>query len=270
MIGPDRLARVTAKAVVPEQVVPYVLAVSDGQPQWFGDCIGYRNQGHLVLAGYPLHDPLDASAAADAVSRVIETPGVRTISFFGPARPPQTPHQVQSSEDAYYGLTLPVPPPDQKLRNLLRRAGRELTIDTGRTLEFDHQSLVKKYLDGRPLSPGTRQIYSRLPRYLENSPGSLVFSARIKDNRTLAAFAIGEFGSLSSAFFMFCFRDPLAAPPGSSDLVLSALIEEAQERGHSLVNLGLGIHPGILFFKKKWGAQLLLPYVEVTWELRGY
>ena len=268
MIGPDRLARVTAKAVVPEQVVPYALAVGDGRPQWFGACIGYQTGDHIVLVGYPLHDPLDNLAAADAVGRVIDTPGVRTISFFGPSRPPQTPHYVRSSEDAYYGLTLPVRPPDQKLRNLLRRAGRELTITPGRTLEPDHQSLVKKYLDGRPLSPGTRQIYSRLPRYLENSPSSLVLSARLKDGYALAAFAIGEFGSLSSAFFMFCFRDPMVAPPGSADLVLSALIEEAQARGHSRVNLGLGIHPGVLFFKKKWGAEPLLPYVEVTWEIK--
>ena len=152
MIGPDHLARVTAKAVVPEQVVPYVLAVSDGRPQWFGACIGYRTEDHVVLVGYPLHDPLDDLAAAEAVGRVIDTPGVRTITFFGPARPPQTPPQVHSSEDAYYGLTLPVLPPRQKLRNLLRRAGREVTINPGRTLEPDHQFLVKKYLEGRPLS----------------------------------------------------------------------------------------------------------------------
>lgn len=269
MIGPDRLARVTARAVVPEQVIPYALAVGDGQPQWFGSCIGYRKGEHIVLAGYPLHDPRDDSAAAEAVDRVIDTPGVRSINFFGAARPPQTPPEVHSTADSYYGLTLPVHPPDQKLRNLLRRAGREVAVQSGRTLEPDHQSLVKRYLDGRPLSPGTRQIYSRIPCYLEHSPGSLVFSARRKDREALAAFAIGEFGSFSSAFFMFCFRDPLLAPPGSADLVLSALIGEARARGHSLVNLGLGIHPGVLFFKKKWGACPLLPYVEVTWDLRG-
>lgn len=269
MIGPDRLARVTARAVVPEQVVPYVLAVGDGQPQWFGACIGYRTGDQVVLVGYPLHDPLDGSAAAEAVDQVIGTPGVRTLRFIGPVRPPQTPAQVRSSEDAYYGLTLPVRPPDQKLRNLLRRAGREATISSGRALGSDHQSLVKQYLEGRPFSSATRQIYSRLPRYLENSPGSLVLSARLREGQALAAFAIGEFGSLSSAFFMFCFRDPLTAPPGSADLLLSALIEEAHARGHGRVNLGLGINPGVLFFKKKWGAAPLFPYVEVSWEIGG-
>ncbi len=71
MIGPDRLARVTAKAVVPEQVVSYVTAVGEGRPRWFGTCIGYQSDDHVVLVGYPLHDPLDRSAMADAVERAI-------------------------------------------------------------------------------------------------------------------------------------------------------------------------------------------------------
>ena len=133
----------------------------------------------------------------------------------------------------------------------------------------DHEAMVKRTLDERSLAPGTRQIYSRLARYLAHSPASLVFSARTEDGR-LAAFAIGEFGSLASAFFMFSFRDPDWAPPGSADLTLSALIEEAHARGQHSVNLGLGIHPGIRFFKKKWGAELLFPYVEVTWETKPH
>lgn len=267
MIGPDRLARVTARAVVPEQVISYVMAVGDGRPRWFGSCIGYQSDDHVVLVGYPLHDPLDRSAMNDAVDQAIATPGVGRITVLGPSRPPQTPPHVRSVEDGYYGLPLPPAPPRQKLRNLLRRAGRELTIEKGRALTPDHEAMVKRTLDERSLAFGTRQIYSRLPRYLAASTASLVFSARTEEGR-LAAFAIGEFGSLASAFFMFSFRDPDWAPPGSADLTLSALIEEAHARGQRSVNLGLGIHPGIRFFKKKWGAELLFPYVEVTWETK--
>jgi hypothetical protein len=267
VIGPDRLTRVTAKAVVPEQVVPYVTAVGGGRPRWFGACVGYLTEDHAVVVGYPVHDPLDRSAMEEAVGQAVASPEVRRITFLGPARPPQAPPHVNCVEDGYYGVILPVRPPRQKLRNLLRRAQRELKIDRGRDLTPDHDAMVKQYLDGRSLAPGTRRIYSRLHRYLEASPGSLIFSARHGDGR-LAAFAIGEFSALSSAFFMFCFRDPWSAPPGSADLVLSALIGEAQDRGQERVNLGLGIHPGIRSFKEKWGAELLFPYVEVTWEKR--
>ena len=79
---------------------------------------------------------------------------------------------------------------------------------------------------------------------------------------------MGEFASLATAFFMFCFRNADFAPPGSADLVLSGLLYEALQRGHTCMNLGLGVSAGIRFFKHKWGADPFLPYVEASWELK--
>ena len=59
MIGPDLLARVTAEAVIPEQLLPYVRAVSGAEPRLMGDCVGLASESKLVLVGYPLHDPRD-------------------------------------------------------------------------------------------------------------------------------------------------------------------------------------------------------------------
>jgi hypothetical protein len=67
---------------------------------------------------------------------------------------------------------------------------------------------------------------------------------------------------------MFCFRNTDLAPPGSADLVLSGLLNEALQRGHTRMNLGLGVNAGIRFFKRKWGAEPFLPYVEASWELK--
>ncbi|MBI5895880.1 MAG: translation initiation factor IF-2, partial [Desulfobacterales bacterium] len=76
-------------------------------------------------------------------------------------------------------------------------------------------------------------------------------------------------GSLHTAFFMFSFRDPQAAVPGSADLLLGALLDEANQRGQIRMNLGLGIDEGIRRFKEKWGAERFLPYVETSWETRS-
>jgi hypothetical protein len=268
MIGPDRFSRVTAGAVVPEQVVAYATAAGDGAPRMFGSCIAYVNNGHAVLIGYPVHDPLDCSAMAEAVTLAGASPDVRMLTVLGPARPPQAPAGAACVEDAYYGVDLPIGPPRPKLANLLRRAQRDLKIDSARALAADHDSLVGQYLDNRELAAGTRVIYSRLGRYLAASAGSVLFSARLDDGR-LAAFAVGEFASFSTAFFMFCFRDSHCAPPGAADLVLSALVDEAARRGQQRVNLGLGIHSGIQFFKKKWKARAVLPCVEVSWQQGG-
>ena len=65
---------------------------------------------------------------------------------------------------------------------------------------------------------------------------------------------------------MFCFRRPGIAPPGSTDLLLAALLAEARERGQTRMNLGLEVNAGVGFFKRKWGAAPFLPYVQVSWE----
>ncbi len=264
MIGPDRFSRVTAAAVVPEQVVPYVRAVAGSAPRMVGACVGYESEGQMVLVGYPLHDPGDIKAMAAAVDEALTRPGLRHLTVVGPARPPQAPARCASVADDYFGLPIPAPAPPSKLRSLLRRAGRELGVERGRDLGAEHLALVRRTLDERQLAAGTRLIFERLPRYLESSPGSLTLSARRADGR-LAAFAVGEYAALGTAFFMFCFRDPRLAPPGSADLLLSGLLAEADGRGQTRMNLGLGVNPGIRFFKRKWGADPFLPCVETGW-----
>jgi hypothetical protein len=264
VIGPDRLARVTVAAVVPEQVVDYVSAVAGARARMFGACVGYPSDAGVVLVGYPLHDPLDVKAMAAAVDEALQAPGLERLTVIGPARPPQAPEQAASAEDRYYALALPPPALGQKLKNLLARAGRELRLVSGRRLEADHAALVQRYLDDRPLAAGTRQIFRRLGSYVDASAGSLIVSARRPDGR-LAAFAVGEFAALATAFFMFCFRDAHLAPPGSADLTLGGLLWEAQQRGQTHMNLGLGVSDGIRFFKRKWGAEPFLPYVETSW-----
>jgi hypothetical protein len=230
-----------------------------------GACVGYESEGTLVLVGYPLHDPRDEKAMAAAVQEALRIPGLRRITVIGPARPPQAPEKIETSEDSYFELPVPAPAPDAKLRNLLRRASREVRLVSGRRFENEHADLVQRYLGERPLAAGTRQIFRQLQSYIDASVGSLIVSARRKDGR-LVAFSVGEFGSFSTAFFMFCFRDPDIAPPGSSDLTLSGLLNEALQRGQSRMNLGLGVSEGIRFFKRKWGAEAFLPYVETSWK----
>jgi hypothetical protein len=265
MIVPGQFAGVTAQAQTPEQVIPYVCAVSELKPRMLGPCVGYEREGEVVLVGYPLHDPKDAGAMAEAVSLSLRLPGLRRITVIGPARPPQAPESAAIEEDGYYSLPVPAPAPGQKTRNLLRRAGRELTVERGGSWGEEHTALVRRYLNGRLLPAGIRHIYKRLPRYLAESSSSLLVSARLADGR-LAAFSVGEYAGLAMAFYMFSFRDPGIAPPGATDLLLSQLLEAASERGHTKMNLGLSINEGISFFKRKWGAVPFLPYVQATWE----
>ncbi|MGE5842069.1 MAG: GNAT family N-acetyltransferase, partial [Deltaproteobacteria bacterium] len=111
-----------------------------------------------------------------------------------------------------------------------------------------------------------RHIYTKIPRYLAESSASVLLSSRLPDGR-LAAFCVGEFAGLATAFYMFSFRDAGIAPPGATDLLLAQLVEEASKRGHTRINLGLGVNQGIGFFKRKWGAVPYLVYVQTRWQI---
>ena len=65
------LARITAQAVVPEQLLPYVGAVSGLRPRLFGECVGHLGEGEVVLVGYPPRDPRDARAVDAAVDEAL-------------------------------------------------------------------------------------------------------------------------------------------------------------------------------------------------------
>ena len=283
MLGPDRLDHVAANAVVPEQLVCYVRAVAGSTPRLFDTCLGYETPDDLVLIGYPLHDPprslLDEQALSRSVDLALESSKAPKISVLAATRPKQAPAVATgeaSSEDssdnirdAYLALPIPPPAPKQKLRNLLRRAEREVTLDQGRTLDQDHLALIDRYLVSRDLESGTRLIFRNIPAYVQACPGALVISAWLNetdDAPRLAGFVVGDFTSLSTVCYMFAFRDPDIAPPGTADLLLHALLLEGEKRGQIRMNLGLGINPAIRYFKKKWGAEVFLPCVETSWE----
>lgn len=269
MIGPDRLDRIAAQAVVPEQIVCYGRIVGGGLPRLFGSCLGYECKDSLVLIGYPLHDPWDAQALHNSVDAALAVSTARRITVLAASRPSQAMTEEKMTPtpppDAYLSLPIPAPTPGQKVRNILRRAGREIHLEQDRTLSQDHTTLIHRYFQDRILAPGTRHIFTRIPDYLAACPGAVLVSARLTDGR-LAGCALGDFSSLTTAFYMFTFRNPDIAPPGTADLLLHALLQEGEQRGQHRINLGLNITPSISFFKKKWGATPFLPYEEASWE----
>ena len=265
---PDAFAHITAQAVVPEQLLPYVQAVGGGSPVLCANCVAYVAEGHAVLIAVPPGDAaLDPQQArehmAQAVDAALALPGIRRITVLAPAVPPQAPAGTAQHEDHYWSLPLPPPPPGQKLRSLLRRAVRD-AVAAPEMWSAEHAALVERYISERQFDAGSCHIFRSLPAYLAAAPDAVLFAARAPASGELLAFCIGDYSSLSTAFYMFAFRQP-HAPPGTADLLLAALIREAEARGHSRVNLGLGVNKGIGFFKQKWGAVPFLPHVETAW-----
>lgn len=283
---PSRWASFTAEAAVPEQLVPYVRAVSDLEPLECGGFLAWRSGPRLVLIGHAAgllpsgsgqsgagpsglnpSAPSDAGRLDAAVREAVSLRGVESLTVLSPFRPDAAPERaVSGTPDAYWGIPLPADPAGmpyaQKLRNQLRRARRDILI-AREGWKPDHADLVESYIRSRPLAPGTRHLFRRIGPYVEAVPDALLFAARDGEG-ALQGFAVGDYTALGTVFYLFAFRAP-QSPPGTADALLDALAAEGIRRGHALLNLGLGINPGIVFFKRKWGAVILRPHVETSW-----
>lgn len=273
---PRGLQHITAQALVPEQLLHYVGAVASSSPRMFGPCVGHVYEKSVVLIAYPptATEPESAACQADidaALAAVQDSADVEHVTVLAPLRPTAAPPPTDSpANDIFWALPLPTPPPAQKLRNMLHRASRDMYITQDNQWTAAHSALADMYCRTRPLEAGTRHIFQHLGAYVQQTPtqGDVrIFSAYSPHNDALLACALGDYSAMGTAFYMFAFRQP-HAPPGTSDALLQALCAEGAARGHSLLNLGLGINPGIAFFKQKWQARPWLSYTESAWSLR--
>ena len=261
------LAGMEIGALVPEQIPGFVKAVSGRRLCECGGFAAWVSESDIALVAFPLRGE---EGRADFTQRVehalavaLTVPKMQRITVLSPLVPPSAPRRAVVKCDSWHVIDLPHVP-NQKLRNMLRRAEREVVVGqeawSGECEELVHRYLLEKRLDS-----GTRHIFGRVGAYVKNAPLAILYAARSRGGR-LEGIAVGDYSALETAFYMFAFRRK-GSPPGTGDALLQALAAEAMERGQRMLNLGLGIDGGIAFFKKKWGARELVPHRETSWSL---
>lgn len=246
-------------AYVPEHIPQYVTPISQTEPHLFGDFLVYAKKGHLILVGYPLSETFEEKRLVKALENAVKRLKPESVSLIAPAIPPSLQNGIHPPTDHYYRLGLPNISISQKLRNVLRRAARELTVGTSSHFNREHKNMVDLFLKTHSMDEATRLIFQRIDTYLSSSDTASIFEARTGDGK-LIAFDIAEFKPRDYAVYMFNFRSKTRSVPGASDLLLSAVIEQAIAEGKKYINLGLGINPGVAFFKEKWGGGAFLPH----------
>jgi hypothetical protein len=246
-------------AYVPEHLIPYVTAISQTEPFLLDDFLVYTKKSHLIFVGYPLKEPFDESKMVKTFEDAMTHFRPREVALTAPAIPVSLHIGVYPPSDHYYRLNLSTLSISQKLRNMLKRASRELAVERGQIFSDEHRKMVDGFIQTHPVDESIRLIFQKIQDYLSSSPRSWVFNARNKRG-ALVAFDVAEFGSKHYALYMFNFSSTALYVPGASDLLLSEVIRQAKTEGKGYLNLGLGINPGVSFFKKKWGGIIFLPY----------
>mgnify|MGYP007093029558 CR=1 FL=1 len=168
----------------------------------------------------------------------------------------------------YWGIPLPTDAADmaygQKLRNQLRRARRDILIarEAGNRIMpnwWNSISVRGPSRRGRGIFSGTSA------RMWRPVPDALLFAAR--DCEARCRLRRGRLHGARNRFLPV--RLPLPGKPARhGGRPFGRPRRRRHPRGHTLLNLGLGINPGIVFFKRKWNATILRPHVETSWAVQ--
>jgi hypothetical protein len=268
MITSNQLSTILERAYVPEQVPDYVTAVSGAEPFLFGDFLAYRKEERLIFIGYPLGDAFKEKRIKKALDEAVRRFNPVRVALTAPCIPASLRPMTPLSSDQYYSLELTSLSVSQKIRHMVTRAERMLKVEKRKTLNEDHEELVREFLKAHPVSRETQFIFEKLPGYVSSAGTAWVFDAR-NGAGDLVAFDVAEMGPKDYAFYMFNFTSHDRFVPGASDLLLREVIRHAQREDKRYINLGLGINPGVTFFKKKWGGKPFLPYVFVDYAPAG-
>jgi hypothetical protein len=249
------------QAYVPEHIPQYVTAISQTEPFLFGNFLVYSKKNHLIFVGYPLKEPFEEKRMGKALEDAVKRFKPDVVSLAAPTIPPSVKDCVHSPSDHYYRLDLSTISISQKLRNMLKRAGRELSVGKKKEFDEEHKEMIVEFLKTHPVDEATRFIFQRIDHYLSSSETAWIFDARTERGE-LVAFDVAEFKPKDYALYMFNFGSDARYVPGASDLLLSNVIQQAKTEKKEYINLGLGINPGVTFFKKKWGGVPFLPHTS--------
>jgi len=248
-------------AYVPEHLPDYVSAISKTEAFLIDDFLIHVKKDYLIFVGYPFREPFDKKQMVKVFENAIKRFKPKSVALTGPAIPSSINGCAHPPADHYYRLDLSSLSISQKLRNMLKRAGRELSVEKGNAFDEEHRRMIAEFLKTHPVGEATGSIFNRIDEYLSSSSTARVFDAR-SSRGELVAFDVAEFRPKDYALYMFNFGSNARYVPGASDLLLFEVIQQAKAEGRKYVNLGLGINAGVAFFKTKWGSVPFLPYAS--------
>ena len=268
MITATELTHINTHAYIPEHLPAYVTAVSNAEPYLFQPFLCFKKDDTLIFVGYPLGEPFEEKKMKKVLDRAIKELKPLHTALIAPSTAIyKDAGCAEGASDVYYRLDMDSIRIPQKVRNMLNRASKALSIETKRECGEDHLRLIAEFLETHDIGKDTQYIFDRIPAYVSASETAVAINARDREGR-LIAFDIAEFGSRDYAFYMFNFASRKPSVPGASDLLLNQLIRSTQEKGRKFINLGLGVNKGVAFFKAKWGARPFLDYQFCQFDIR--
>ncbi len=260
MITPEEEAYILEKAYVPEHIVSLMALISKGDPFLVEDHLGLVKDNWLILVGYPLDQHFSLERSEKTIKRALETFRPEIFWFIGPEIPASLENACREREtDQYYRLDLEKVKVKASLNRAVDKASQELTVERGRAISKEHETLISELLKREKLPPRVRALYRAMPDYVDHSSTASVLNARDKGGK-LCAFYVVDVAAGRFTTYVLGTHSKKNYVPHASDLLFFEMMALTREQGKSIIDLGLGVNEGIRRFKEKWGGVPFLNY----------
>ncbi|MBM3300650.1 MAG: hypothetical protein FJY85_11920, partial [Deltaproteobacteria bacterium] len=260
MITDDQEKDILARAYVPEHCVRLMTLVSGGEPFVVDDYFCCRTRDLVIVVGYPLNHEFRTAELEALRHTITEMFDPAILAIIAPDLPESFSSSCREREsDWYYTLDLQGDLPDRRRLRQATKAGREATVERGRTLVEEHRRLALEFAERIDPPPRIREFLFGMWSYVGKSDGSVVLNAWRRDGE-LAAFYVVDVSAFAFATYIIGCHSKANYVAGASDLLFLEMIEMSRELDKKYVHLGLGVNEGIRRFKKKWGGVPTLKY----------
>jgi hypothetical protein len=260
MISPDDERYILAHAYVPEHIVGLMTGISQGEPFLIDGYVGFSKDNSVLLVGYPLAGSFDHEGFGRVIAGTITSFRPEHLWFVAPDVPASVAQLCQAREsDDYYTLALQGFEPKARLRRIVQKASRALTVERGREITRDHGELLSEFLDREKPGPRIERLFLSMAGYVASSETAVVLTARDGEGAAVALYVV-ELAAAQFATYVAGCHSKWRYAAGASDLLFADMVALAREHGKSYIHLGLGVNDGIRRFKKKWGGIPRLRY----------
>jgi len=268
MLSPEEEAYILTKAYVPEHIVALIAGLSGGEPFLIDDYFCCAGGNWVVLIGYPLQRDFTTIGFERVLAKVREAFRPRVLSLIAPELPPTVAAYCREREsDDYYTLDTRGPVMRSPVKRNLRKAGRQLAVDRSTHMGTDHHELMDEFVKKVNPSDRVKNLFFKMPRYVESHDHAFVLNARDTRER-LAAFYVVDLAALEFANYIIGCYSKKNYILGASDLLMAELVKISAEKGKRYIHLGLGVNNGIRRFKEKWGGKPTRKYEMCEWQLK--
>ncbi len=263
------LDTLNALARVPEHSLRLMQGMSGGEPFCIGPYFFLADADWLLAIAYPLKGAYRDSEFAEALKKALARSGASRCWAIG-AKLPQSMREHLVDSDRFYLLSTSAPAPP-RLRGPLHKASQQLKISEGSSFTPAHRKLWGEFLgqaqgaDSAPMHARVQELYARTPQALRSGAGQIRLLDAVCPDGCIAASLLLDYSPQKFTSYILGAHSRENYVPHAADLLFWEMLRRSRALNKRFIHLGLGVNPGILRFKLKWGAKAYLPYLMSEW-----